>query len=359
MGPNKQTTSEWQIPLEHTARDLRHTFGAFATGVSVVATRTRNGEIRAFTANSFASVSIDPPLVLVCIDKRLTSLSEFEQAETFSINILNSDQQPLSNAFASRDPQLKAAASQSMAGQVTPYLPESLAVFLCAQHQRVDAGDHIILIGRVEHYRSCDAEPLVFFRGSYVSIDAAIARPSGYNSRIVVGGVLGVSDKVLLCRQSGQEKWEIPWVKLKSGERHGEALRARFQELGIDIATSSLYSLFQETNDLTTTLILSVESRDGMESCCATDHFESQFFSSDEIPWDRIQSEMTRGLLKRYLDEKSRGMLGVYFDTIQNGGSIIARDRELLSWNEWMESVLPNHRPIAPQPRFSPKRTEN
>ena len=104
----------WIDPVQDGAFEFRKALGNFATGVTVVATRTDEGEVRAFTANSFTSVSLDPALVLVCLAKSSASLGIFSAAEHFSINVLNSEQREISNAFASREAEVKIAASAKM-----------------------------------------------------------------------------------------------------------------------------------------------------------------------------------------------------------------------------------------------------
>ncbi|MBN9218321.1 MAG: flavin reductase family protein [Mesorhizobium sp.] len=153
-------------------RVLRDMLGSFMTGVTVVAARNDEGRPSALTANSFTSVSLDPPLILVCLAKSSTSLGVFSRAERFSVNILGGWQRDLSAAFASRSP-AKDAALETLTQGSPPTVDGSLATIACTQHQVVDAGDHIILIGGVTAFTSKAGEPLGFFRGAYFDFGPA------------------------------------------------------------------------------------------------------------------------------------------------------------------------------------------
>jgi flavin reductase (DIM6/NTAB) family NADH-FMN oxidoreductase RutF len=164
----------WTDISDSSAQAFRRVLGSFMTGVTVVACRSADGEVRAFTANSFTSVSLEPALVLVCLLKTSPSLHLFAGAESFSISILQEQQREISDGFASRNPEVKAASVRGLVRGRTPYVGGSLAVLECVPHQVVDAGDHIILLGRVERYLAADGTPLGFFRGGYVGVDYEI-----------------------------------------------------------------------------------------------------------------------------------------------------------------------------------------
>lgn len=150
---------------------LRKAFGKFATGVTVVATRLEDGQTRAFTANSFTSVSLDPALVLVCLLKSSGSYEEFKRASSYSISILADNHRDLSSAFASRDSEVKADASTKLSDELVPHVSDCLAAFECTPYQMIDAGDHLIMLGRVVRFRTAEGAPLGFFSGKYVNIE--------------------------------------------------------------------------------------------------------------------------------------------------------------------------------------------
>lgn len=155
---------------EETKRALRRAFGSFATGVTVVTTRQPDGTPRGFTANSFTSVSLDPPLLLVCIAKAALSCSTFTEAMHFSVNVLADDQQNISGLFASQSTEKFSLADWHVDTQDIPLIDGALASFSCARHTVVDAGDHLILIGHVLEFETKDGAPLGYYQGAYFSI---------------------------------------------------------------------------------------------------------------------------------------------------------------------------------------------
>ena len=152
---------------EFDVRDFRNALGQFATGVTVVTTLTARGDNVGVTANSFASVSMDPPLVLWCPGKHLRSLSDFETATHYAINVLASDQHSLSRQFASAatDKFQGVPVTEGVAG--VPLITDAIATFECRTVARHDAGDHVVYIGEVERYSYRHDAPLVFHGGGY------------------------------------------------------------------------------------------------------------------------------------------------------------------------------------------------
>jgi flavin reductase (DIM6/NTAB) family NADH-FMN oxidoreductase RutF len=155
------------------AADLRRAFGTFLTGVTVVTTRDAAGTPCGMTANSFTSVSLDPPLVLVCIGKGSSSIGAFEAADRFAVNILGGEQTEVATAFAARGIDRFATVACREAATGAPVLADCLSWFDCTLHQRVIAGDHVILIGRVADFEVRSLEPLGFCRGRFVNLDRA------------------------------------------------------------------------------------------------------------------------------------------------------------------------------------------
>lgn len=150
------------------ARTLRDALGCFATGVTVVTTMNANGEPVGLTANSFTSVSLDPPLLLVCIAKTASSLPALAAAENFAVNVLHIGQQPTSNLFAKSGEDRFAATPWSRGHNDAPLLSGALANFECRRHALHDSGDHVILVGEVVRARfEPQRDPLLYFRGKY------------------------------------------------------------------------------------------------------------------------------------------------------------------------------------------------
>ena len=150
---------------------LRRTLGRFATGVTVMTTRAPDGQPVGLTVNSFASLSLDPPLVLWSIGLAQPSRTAFEVCRHFAVNVLAVDQVALSQRF-SRPADDKFAGLDWRDGLGgAPVLPDCLATFECAATVRYDGGDHRLIIGRVERFRHRDGQPLLYFAGSYGVVD--------------------------------------------------------------------------------------------------------------------------------------------------------------------------------------------
>lgn len=149
------------------AKAFRQCLGKFATGVAVVTCSDASGNPCGITANSFSSVSLDPPLVLWNIAKVSNSLDAYIKAEHFAINVLSAEQQLLSSHFARSDHTLFKGIEYALSADGAPLFPGTIATFECRTHQVHDCGDHFVIIGEVKTFQSEDADPLLFFRGAY------------------------------------------------------------------------------------------------------------------------------------------------------------------------------------------------
>ena len=152
----------------HDPRTLRAALGCFATGVTVVTCLTPDGSPAGLTVNSFTSVSLDPPLLLVCLAKPAASAAALIEATQFAVNVLQTGQQPASIRFATRDEDRFGTTPWSCGEAGAPILKDSLGVFECERHAVYDGGDHHILVGQVTKASfDTSLDPLLYFRGSY------------------------------------------------------------------------------------------------------------------------------------------------------------------------------------------------
>jgi flavin reductase (DIM6/NTAB) family NADH-FMN oxidoreductase RutF len=148
-------------------RELRRALGRFATGVTVVTTVSEDGKWEGLTANSFSSVSLDPPLILWSLGRGAASLASFMRAGWFAVHVLGSHQHALSARFATRSTEKFAGLDIHPGLGGCPLLTDSIAHFECSVHDRVTAGDHVIFLGRVERMTHRDGEPLIYSGGQY------------------------------------------------------------------------------------------------------------------------------------------------------------------------------------------------
>lgn len=154
------------------SRLFRQACGQFATGVTVVAVQVGD-TVHGMTANSFTSVSLDPPLVLVCIDLRNQTHALIEKVRAFSISVLHEDQEAISNWFAGRRDQPVQYTFHSP-GTQTPVLEGAIAWIDCTLHAAYDGGDHTIYVGRVQALACIGGRPLLFYGGRYTRLPEAV-----------------------------------------------------------------------------------------------------------------------------------------------------------------------------------------
>lgn len=157
----------WMLSMPFDERAFRKAMGCFATGVTVVTAVDAQNMPIGLTVNSFTSVSLDPPLVLFCLDRRSSCVSAFREGR-FVINILREDQKEVSIAFASRGNKHWDEIRWHPGTGGVPVLENCLAHFECTVHAQLDGGDHVIVVGRVEALDSqAGGQPLLYYRGAY------------------------------------------------------------------------------------------------------------------------------------------------------------------------------------------------
>ncbi|MGY8666457.1 flavin reductase family protein [Bradyrhizobium sp. UFLA05-109] len=148
-------------------RDFRNALGMYATGVTIITAAGPDGKPYGLTCNSFASVSLNPPLVLWSLVVYSSSLTVFQNASHFAVNVLGASQQALANKFAKSSDDKFTGIDWSPGLGHAPLLAESVANFQCRSVNRYYGGDHVIFLGAVEAYSYNRSEPLLFARGSY------------------------------------------------------------------------------------------------------------------------------------------------------------------------------------------------
>ncbi len=157
------------------SRDFRNALGCFATGITIMTTCDPDGRMVGITVNSFASVSLDPPLISFCLDRHANSLASFLASHHFVVNVLSEEQEALSAAFA------RSSGGDKFVGvpfETTPtgcpMLPLSLSHLECEREAVHDAGDHLLVIGRVVRLAlRAEGRPLLYFRGRYAKLGEA------------------------------------------------------------------------------------------------------------------------------------------------------------------------------------------
>lgn len=180
-------TAPATVPADETSfspREFRNALGRFATGVTVVTMQVQGAApppegaaVRSYglTVNAFMSVSLDPPLVAVAIDKKARAHATLLGAPQFGVSVLAHEQEGLSDLFAGRPVAAPERPFEQLVG--FPVVAGALTQLVCSMYQAHDVGDHTIFVGRVEALRYTEGQPLLFFRGQYDGLRADPAVP--------------------------------------------------------------------------------------------------------------------------------------------------------------------------------------
>lgn len=287
------------------ARALRDAFGAFTTGVTVITARTRDGREIGFTANSFTSVSLDPPLLLVCVAKTSRNFDNVTKAAGFGVNILSEAQQDVSNTFA-RPVEDRFAGVEWRPGPAgSPVFPDAAAWFDCRVEQVIDAGDHAVLLGHVVGFVNTGRNGLGYARGSYFSpnLAAKAARAAAEGERVV--GVVAERNGDILLTEAGDGRWSLPQWVLGSGEATDDLAERLRAETGLDAAIGFLFSVFEDRREARQHVVYRATVGEGTPT-------KGRFFATGALPMSELDDGATRDILRRFVAESSIGDFGVY-----------------------------------------------
>ncbi|MEB3753331.1 flavin-dependent trigonelline monooxygenase reductase component [Acinetobacter sp. MD2(2019)] len=290
-------------------RELRDAFGSFMTGVTVVTTCKDDGTPLGFTANSFASVSLDPALLLVSIAKTSSNYNNFADASHFAINILAEEQKDVSNTFARPSDDRFAQLAWSKSEYQNPLIDGVSAWFDCTTHQVVDAGDHAILIGKVENFYSSGFAGLGYYRGAYFT-PAKSSTDVISSMKVMMMAVIGHENQILL-EQNADQKWTLPhlMVEKEGAEKALEKIFAAYQP---EASPSFIYSVY---DDVTT-------QQQYIAFLCNTPEptaHKGQFVDLNDLEKLTFIDNALQSMLMRYRKENQLQSYGVYYGNHSTG----------------------------------------
>jgi len=293
-------------------RTLRDAFGAFLTGVTVVTAFNNDGAPIGFTANSFTSVSLDPPLLLVCLAKTSRNYAALTGANGFGVNILSEAQKDVSNTFA-RPVEDRFAAVEWQKGPFgAPVFADVAAWFDCSSHEIIDAGDHVILIGRVEAFDNSGRTGLGYARGGYFT--PALAEKSllaNVDGNLMLG-VVGERNGEILLVEDTRGGWTLPFVA-KAENDSLDALERHIEDtIGLGLQTGLLYSVYEDTKTNRQNVVYRAVLGEG-------DPKSGRLFPIQAPPLAEIVDPAVRDIIKRYAQESTLGNFGVYFGNQEKG----------------------------------------
>lgn len=294
--------------ISEETRKFRHALGAFPTGVTIVTTNDVDGEPIGFTANSFSSVSLEPRLILICIDKASINLDAFTNNAHFAVSVLSEKQHQVSTTFASPVEDRFAGIDWSTKTTGCPIINDAVAWFDCAKDNCVDAGDHYVLIGRVLDFDSTIITPLVFLRGNYVNLaleQKMLRAMEDDNTKVLVGALIECRSKIFLLDQD-EGYLDFPTANSLGSVDDEASLLGKLQMLGIEVPEHYLFSVFENGKDKTNLIYYraQIESSDAANG--------GQFYEFDAVPFERIRDEWNRTMLKRYIAERALNAFGLY-----------------------------------------------
>jgi flavin reductase (DIM6/NTAB) family NADH-FMN oxidoreductase RutF len=293
---------------------LRKAFGTFVTGVTVLTTKDATGLPRGMTANSFTSVSLDPPLLLVCVGKSALSASVFASTDSFAVNFLHEKQTELSALFASKSPDKFSSVAYDFAHTGAPVLNDCLTWFDCTVHDRVDAGDHMILIGEVQAFGTSPAAPLGFCRGRYASVKDPLP-PEWLASHGMIVSYLIEADGNLLLSRDAKGGWVLPAAPRRIADGRLPLAGGGTLELLPD--DTFLYSVYDVADGDPGYLIYRARLAQSAQDCKLPENF--RFFPLNQVPYDEVPTRELRGMLRRYVSESARRQFGIYMASHDGG----------------------------------------
>lgn len=291
------------------SRALRDAFGTFLTGVTVATTVARDGSPLGFTANSFSSVSLDPPLLLVCMARSSRNFAEVTTASGFAINVLAEHQKAISNTFASPVRDRFDHVDWTPGPHGSPVFAGVAAWFDCSMHEVVLAGDHAILIGKVEAFAAGVANGLGYARGAYFA-PGLEARAVVADAGVIVSAIIERGGAVLLEDVAG-EGLRLPSRVVRDGTPSAE-LDTILAQTGLQASVGFIYSVYEDPQ----------RHQQHMAYHCTAAKGESAlgaFHALDAPTLERIPDSAVREMLKRFENESRVGSYGVYYGSHSSG----------------------------------------
>ncbi|WP_170412614.1 flavin reductase family protein [Ruegeria atlantica] len=290
-------------------RALRDAFGNFMTGVTVVTTRDKSGEPVGFTANSFTSVSLDPPLLLVCPGKFLSSHDVFSGCTHFAVNVLADGQQDVSNTFAGFKGDRFAKVAHRDGPNGVPLIDGALAQFSCETHQALPTGDHTVLIGRVTEFTHNRGNGLGYVNGSYFSL--GLEREMDARVPTICGAIVEANGKVLLEQHDGAFR-PVQMTGVEPGGQRNR-LAQGLSDRGIDARIEQVYSSY---NDAETNLHYTFFLASSDQNAPA---IGAEWIDVSALPDLTYASKSLHHMMSRYALEAREGVFGLYLGDAERG----------------------------------------
>ncbi|RQW62173.1 flavin reductase family protein [Vibrio viridaestus] len=294
------------------SRELRNAFGSFMTGVTIVTAVSKSGEKVGFTANSFTSVSMDPPLLLVCPAKRLSSYDVFADCDHFTVSILAEDQQHASNTFASSKGDRFSEVAWFDDCHGVPVIEGAATYFSCSSTQKIEAGDHMLLIGEVQDFSVTEKFGLGYAKGGYFSLGMEHkAEEITHMNSTQVGGLIECNDKLLLKQEDGF--YTLPQGDIVPESSSYQTLKAVLESLAIEAEIGQVFSVYEK---LASGNFVAFYRAEAVEENAPAGY---QYVAIDDLSGMKFASADMASMIARFTEEKRNGVFRLYVGNESEG----------------------------------------
>jgi flavin reductase (DIM6/NTAB) family NADH-FMN oxidoreductase RutF len=292
---------------------LRNALASYMTGVTVITTRAQDGTLVGFTANSFTSVSLNPPLLLVCPGDHLSSFDIFARTDQFAVNVLAEGQEAVSNTFAGskedRFSQIDWQADQFGC----PLIDGAAAHFSCSVHNRVEAGDHHILIGQIESFAASQQRGLGYCRDGYFSLSKERqSEAAAQGKQKFYSGAL-VDYQGQLCVMRDVEGAHIPTVQLDDRSGARTSLEQHLKAQGLQAKIGPVYSVYNDEDNSEHVTVFRASLTEKPEQ----ENFELWPISA--LAPEALSRPANAEMIRRYREEHGNNQFGLYIGDALRG----------------------------------------
>ncbi|CAM3535221.1 FMN reductase (NADH) NtaB [Vibrio aerogenes CECT 7868] len=294
------------------SRELRDAFGSFMTGVTIVTAVSKSGEKVGFTANSFTSVSMDPPLLLVCPAKRLSSYDVFADCEHFTVSVLAEDQQHASNTFASSKGDRFSEVAWFEDQHGVPVIEGAVTYFSCASQQKIDAGDHLLLVGQVQDFKTTEKLGLGYAKGGYFSLGMERqAEAITHRHSTQVGGLVECNDQLLLKEEDGF--FSLPQGNLIPESSSYQTLKVVLETLAVEAEIGQVFSVYEKR---ASGHFVAYYRAEATEEKAPAGY---RYVNIGELTSLKFASDDVASMIARYAEEKRHGVFRLYVGNESEG----------------------------------------
>ncbi|MFT4726770.1 MAG: flavin reductase (DIM6/NTAB) family NADH-FMN oxidoreductase RutF [Granulosicoccus sp.] len=295
-------------------KELRSAFSSYMTGVTVVTAKHHDGTFVGFTANSFTSVSLDPPLLLVCPGNHLNSFSVFETCDTFAVNVLSESQESVSNEFAKSKGNRFGNVAWQLDANGCLVIDDCSATFSCRVHSRELMGDHLVLIGEVIGFDYSGTPGLGYCSDGYFTLRKereanAVASPTGLAG--FAGALIEYEGQLLLT--SERESNSVPNISIADGQGARSALSAHYQSLGLNISIGPVYSVYDDVASGKRYTFFTAKAES------STTGGLGEFYDINALSSKQFKDTAQKEMVKRFQTEFETKVFGLYLGDANQG----------------------------------------